>query len=149
MGGTLANARTYPNDNTQYLPVYQFWHAFPNLSQLTKLGIYMASPFACTLEPMNKNPVTQTVINATTQLLFCRASVDWAGNGVPRAQHRTSNFRSDHRSGANFLYADGSVHFLNESIEMTTYRALSSIMGSDEPNQLPPGVEASTGNAVQ
>jgi hypothetical protein len=40
-----------------------------------------------------------------------------------------SNFRSDHPSGCLFLLCDGSVQFLNENINMSTYTALSTIQG--------------------
>ena len=41
------------------------------------------------------------------------------------------SFGSYHPSGANFGFADGSVRFLNESIELATYQALGSRNGSD------------------
>jgi prepilin-type N-terminal cleavage/methylation domain-containing protein/prepilin-type processing-associated H-X9-DG protein len=45
--------------------------------------------------------------------------------------HAISNFRSDHDGGAHFLFGDGSVHFLNESIDEWTYRGLGSIAGGE------------------
>jgi len=42
-----------------------------------------------------------------------------------------SNFRSDHPGGALFLMCDGSVHSFNESIDMGTYTALSTIQGGE------------------
>jgi len=45
--------------------------------------------------------------------------------------HSTANFRSDHAGGGNFLFADGSAHFLVEAIDMVTYRALSTISGGE------------------
>jgi prepilin-type processing-associated H-X9-DG protein len=44
------------------------------------------------------------------------------------------NFRSDHVSGCNFLYADGSVQFLRESIDLLVYQQLSTIMGNEIAN---------------
>ena len=41
--------------------------------------------------------------------------------------HSTANFRSDHPGGVQFLFADGSVHFLAETIDMQAYGYLSSI----------------------
>jgi prepilin-type N-terminal cleavage/methylation domain-containing protein/prepilin-type processing-associated H-X9-DG protein len=40
-------------------------------------------------------------------------------------------FRSYHAGGANFLFADGSVHFLKASLNMVTYCALGSRNGSE------------------
>jgi len=54
-----------------------------------------ASQFGSTLEPLNKNPVTDTMIDSSATA-DCRSSVD----GGP---HRASNFRSNHdgsRKGA-------------------------------------------------
>ena len=45
--------------------------------------------------------------------------------------HYSSNFRSDHPGGGNFLFADGSVHFLTETIDMLTYQDLSTMAGGE------------------
>lgn len=50
------------------------------------------------------------------------------GSPVP-ANDWTNNFgfRSFHPAGLNFAFADGSVRFVNQNIDLTTYRALGSI----------------------
>ncbi len=40
-------------------------------------------------------------------------------------------FRSRHRGGLNFALADGSVRFIHDSIDLTTYRALATIRGGE------------------
>jgi prepilin-type N-terminal cleavage/methylation domain-containing protein/prepilin-type processing-associated H-X9-DG protein len=77
------------------------------------------SVYGSTIEPLNKWPVTNTML-AISGLEDCRSSTA----GGP---HMTSNFRSDHPGGAQFLYCDGSVHFVNEIVDLTTYRQLSTI----------------------
>jgi len=43
----------------------------------------------------------------------------------------TYSFRSKHTSGVQFAYADGSVHYVNESIALPTYRAMATIAGGE------------------
>lgn len=86
---------------------------------LEGLGILYSSTWGCTLEPPNKRPVTDTWGDVTA-LNDCRSS----RQGGP---HSTANFRSDHQGGVNFLFADGSVNFLSENIDLKVYQHLSTI----------------------
>ena len=86
-------------------------------------GFVATSTFGCTIEPMNKRPVTNTILSAAA-VTDCRSSEA----GGP---HNTSNFRSDHPGGAQFLFCDGAVHYLNEGIEMALYRGLSTQAGGE------------------
>jgi prepilin-type N-terminal cleavage/methylation domain-containing protein/prepilin-type processing-associated H-X9-DG protein len=71
-------------------------------------------------EPMNRRPGMPSIIglsgNRQDHVLF---------------QDRVSGFRSMHGVGCNFLFADGSVHFLTQSIDPATYRALSTYAGGE------------------
>jgi prepilin-type processing-associated H-X9-DG protein len=100
-----------------------------NTEQDVAAGYLAGSLFGSTIEPLNKNPVTDTMMQST-DIDDCRSSTD----GGP---HRTSNFRSNHSGGANFLFADGSVRFINEDIDMTLYRRLSTIAGGEKVGRVP------------
>jgi prepilin-type processing-associated H-X9-DG protein len=94
-----------------------------------------SSMYACTVEPMNKSPVTDTFLHFgqyvgdfgafnTNPNHYCKPSYEGG-------QHSISNYRSDHPGGCNFLMADASITFLSESINMMAYRARSTIAGED------------------
>jgi prepilin-type processing-associated H-X9-DG protein len=106
---------------------------------------------ACTMEPINKNPVTGSFAYYGTgdkSSYSCASSATVTGipssaSGAYRTQWPAvalghammSNFRSDHPSGALFLFCDGHVQFLNENMDMPTYGGLSTIQGGEQIQQ--------------
>jgi prepilin-type processing-associated H-X9-DG protein len=72
---------------------------------------------------LNKVPVTDSV-HDVANTFNCTPSF----LGGP---HWVTNFRSVHPGGANFLFADGGVRWVKETIAMPTYRALSTIQGGE------------------
>jgi prepilin-type processing-associated H-X9-DG protein len=88
----------------------------------------MSSIYGATAEPLNKRAVTPTIIDEANGF-DCRSSRD----GGP---HAVSNFRSDHPGGGHFLFCDGSVHYIADSIDLTTYRRLST-MAENQPASIP------------
>ncbi len=144
--------RTTPAGTDNYgmmRTAYQFWIASePSYKDLTAIvpALQFGSVMGCTLEPLNKNPVTPAWANTdalleATQNGACRKSLPGAlGTKNPTSctsagsgcgSHTTPNFRSDHSGGGNFLFADGSVHYLNEDIDMLTYQQLSTMFGNE------------------
>lgn len=70
-------------------------------------------------EPINRRPCTPTVYGA-----------DSSGSNTS-GRDRVSGFRSVHPGGCQFLYADGSAHFITQDIAAATYRALSTYDGGE------------------
>jgi prepilin-type processing-associated H-X9-DG protein len=110
-------------------------------------GIRGGWVMACTMEPINKNPVTGSYgLYISGDHSSITAASSWTNSGfapstsgsfrtqwpAPQTTHASmSNFRSDHPAGALFLFCDGHVQFLNENIDMGTYTGLSTIQGGE------------------
>jgi prepilin-type processing-associated H-X9-DG protein len=103
-----------------------------------------SSQFGCTRELLNKNPVTDAFYDWKVGAQTPGAG-DLEGRDCGQSNlHTTSNFRSDHPGGGQFLLADGSVRFVSEDIlhnptpapgvSVGTYQALSTIAGSETAN---------------
>lgn len=93
-------------------------------------GFLISTPFASTAEPMNKWPVTDSYVDISSQSTIADARPSYEDG-----PHTTPNFRSDHPGGANFLFADGSLRWLTESIDTKLYRALSTMRGEELTGQ--------------
>ena len=99
--------------------------------------LYTSNIMGCTLEPINKQPVTisqHDSANHKGQAGCYKSDLSAPGTKTPRTSggtHFSSNYRSDHPGGANFLFADGSVHFLTETIDMLAYQNLSTMQGGE------------------
>jgi prepilin-type N-terminal cleavage/methylation domain-containing protein/prepilin-type processing-associated H-X9-DG protein len=74
---------------------------------------------------------TTVPINYPTPLNCDTAGGFGTSNWASRCSYANTGFKSHHPGGANFVFADGSVHFLKQSIAMTTYCALGSRSGGE------------------
>lgn len=81
------------------------------------------SIFGSTFDQINKNPITETLVDDS--------GFNGAAGCTSADSDSTSNFSSYHPGGGNFAFADGSVDFLSETIDMTIYRGLSTTQGGE------------------
>jgi prepilin-type N-terminal cleavage/methylation domain-containing protein/prepilin-type processing-associated H-X9-DG protein len=69
---------------------------------------------------------------ADTLYMFNTEAPGSASGDANDLAYRQASFRSAHRAGINFLFADGSVHFIpNGSINLTVYQAISTRAGKE------------------
>jgi prepilin-type N-terminal cleavage/methylation domain-containing protein/prepilin-type processing-associated H-X9-DG protein len=151
-------SRTTPATETNQGLPYKPWAgwicgqvAFKDVTK-APAKLWETGSYGCTLEPINKNPVTQSfsqnkdggsnhkmlgipaapgLIPAALAPTFTITQPAYPTTQTGTWEFSCANFRSDHNGGANFMFADGSVHFLNEDIDMLTYQRLSTMKGDD------------------
>ena len=105
-------------------PTFQeSWHAWliqgSMLDPFYSQGVRYAGGWGSTVEQINKDITTDSFYDVSAPM-DTRAS--WEGG-----PHWVSNFRSLHPGGANFWFCDGSTRFLRETIQLDTFRLLSTI----------------------
>ena len=113
------------NNLGQQIEAFQAW-IIPQPNSTTFKGKGLSartSLFASTADPMNKNPVTETLIDD--------ANFDGPQGATDSDGDATSNFRSDHPGGCNFAVTDGSVRFIRETIDAQTFADVSTIAGGE------------------
>ncbi len=104
---------------------YNFW-CWPFINTLIEAKetrTAVAGVFGTTAIELNTRPVMETVADAS-QLANCRSRSQ-------QGPHAASGFRSDHRGGCYFLFADGAAHFVAEDADPILLRSLSTIAGHE------------------
>ncbi len=79
---------------------------------------------------------TNDDITAPLNLEPAHVSVDFVANsGCGDPMDRVRNFGSLHPGGALFLFADGSVHFLDDNVDLALYQNLSRTADRQPPGE--------------
>jgi prepilin-type N-terminal cleavage/methylation domain-containing protein/prepilin-type processing-associated H-X9-DG protein len=144
-GDTIWNGNVYANTRTSLPPLDSFgqtrlcWQAWaaaqPSYKSLNQMiQLHVGNIMGSTLEPINKWPPTQGQYDdgAPTDCRKTQPSAPGTrGSWTQDGPHLSVNFRSDHGSGCNFLFADGSVHLLEDTIDMLLYQQLSTMAGGE------------------
>ena len=142
-GNPLYGIRRYYSDTTpaslfpdQSSHIDQSWCGGPMATQaLNTLGLLGGSCLGVTAERGGQAEPFDEPMNyplGLAALAYNNAGCTNSGT-APGTFDTVSGFRSVHPGGCNFLFCDGSVHFLVQSVAPDTYRALSTIAGGEVP----------------
>lgn len=111
----------------------QSWSSGPTATNaLHSIGLLQASCMGVTALRGGHNPPWDEPMNNPLVLPSLDYNNGCTNSGTsPGAYDIISGFRSIHPGGCQFLFCDGSVHFLRQSISAASYRALSTIAGGE------------------
>lgn len=110
----------HPNPNVADIGAAHSWLMGGQTPRIWRGRWAYSGGWGSAVEQLNKWPRTDSLWAQPD----CTSSIDGGPNYV-------SSFRSEHPGGANFVFTDGSVHFISEAVDEETYRALSTIKGNE------------------
>lgn len=113
----------------------QSWSSGPTATNaLHSIGLLQGGCLAVTALRGGNSPVWDEPLNKAFALPSIDNNNGCVNIGTANNTYDTiSGFRSVHNGGAYFLFCDGSVRFVRESISADTYRALSTYNGGEVP----------------
>jgi prepilin-type processing-associated H-X9-DG protein len=111
----------------------QSWSSGPLATSVLHSNAFLfGSCFGVTAERCGHTPVMDEPMNQPLVLAARYYHTDCTNSGtMPGAYDTISGFRSVHSGGCNFLFCDGSVHFVADTVASATYRALSTMAGGE------------------
>jgi len=121
--GVGCNVRIASNPAGETTSVHGWLVGGANPSNFFAGGFRYAGGYGSTVEKLNKSPVTDSFYEIAQ---IFNSTPSWQGG-----PHHVPNFRSLHTGGANFVFCDGSIHYLASEISMPIYQALSTIRGTE------------------
>ncbi len=117
----IGEASRYLNDPE---PFFNFWNRVANVSSRAGIAGTTRNQGFALMTPRLNAGLRIPDPPATTQAA-------WLAPGSPALETGQWGFRSLHPGGGNFLFGDGSVKFLKNSIGIAVYRALSTRAGGE------------------
>jgi prepilin-type N-terminal cleavage/methylation domain-containing protein/prepilin-type processing-associated H-X9-DG protein len=126
MGETSRFRNEAPGAAAGFPNVWNFWTNAAWYADDFNNGSSRPNGFAYTVPKIN----IQAYITSVYPFIDNLGPLNWRND--PGAQiYGQFGFRSNHPGGANFLFGDGSVKFLKQTINLTTYNALGSKAGGE------------------
>jgi prepilin-type N-terminal cleavage/methylation domain-containing protein/prepilin-type processing-associated H-X9-DG protein len=133
--------RLYYQDTTQATTLFpgqspridQSWSSGPTATRaLHSIGLLGGACLGVTAVRCGYDPPFDERMNNPLALPALDYNNGCTNSGTAPGTYDTiSGFRSAHRGGCNFLFCDGSVRFVSETIAPATYRGLSTIAGGE------------------
>ena len=111
----------------------QSWSSGPMATEaLHSIGLLGGAPLGVTAQRGGHSPPFDERMNHPLGLAALDFNNGCTNSGTEPGKYDTiSGFRSLHPGGCNFLFCDGSVQFVSETVSPDTYRALSTMAGDE------------------